>query len=203
MQRLLRVSSRKKQTTSDFLLTANSGKSDLYHYLRNLPVQATITFASPCDIGSADQICFGTVPKDDSVTTRGEGSNAVTALIRWSARVLGVLMASFLMFMFFGYFLEGRGPTADSLEPFAAFGLALMGVYALAMFMALKWERTGSVLGAIVLVCFFIIMFLGLLPGNVAAGFSAKGVLNPVFLALWLPILLYLLCWGLEKKMKT
>jgi hypothetical protein len=75
-----------------------------------------------------------------------------------------------------------------------------MGVYALAMFMALKWERTGSVLGAIVLLCFFIIMFLGLLPGNVAGGFSAKGVLNPVFLALWIPILLYFICWGLGKR---
>ena len=134
------------------------------------------------------------------MTARREGGNAVTAVIKWSARVLGVIMAGFLLLMFFGYFLEGSHPTADSLEPFAAFGLVLMGVYVLAMFLALRWERTGSVLGAVVLGCFFIIMFLGLLPGNVAGGFSAKGVLNPVLLALWIPILLYFICWGLGKR---
>jgi hypothetical protein len=136
----------------------------------------------------------------ESNVTEREGGNAVTAKMRWSARILGVITASFLLLMFFGYFLEGRSPSFDSLAPFAAIGLTLMGIYIIAMFLALKWERTGSFLGAIVLGGFFIIMFLGLLPGNVSGGFSAKGVLNPVFLALWLPILLYLLCWGLEKR---
>lgn len=42
--------------------------------------------------------------------------------------------------------------------------------------------------------------FLGLLPGNVSGGWSARGVLNPVFLALWLPIQLYWLCWWLEGR---
>jgi hypothetical protein len=132
-----------------------------------------------------------------------EGKSAAIVAIRWSARVLGLIIASLLLFVFFGYSLEGRNPLSDSLAPFAAIGLTLMGVYIVAMFLALKWERAGSFLGAIALGGFFIIMFLGLLPGNVSGGFSAKGVLNPVFLALWLPILLYLLCWGLEKKMKT
>jgi small-conductance mechanosensitive channel len=145
-------------------------------------------------------MCFGPVPKNDPMTTEKEGSKAVTAVIRWSARVLGVIMAGFLLCMFFGYFLEGRNPSSDSLTPFAAFGLVLMGIYALAMFLALKWERTGSVLGAIVLGCFFTILFLGLLPGNVSGGFSAKGVLNPVFLVLWLPLLLYFTCWRIEKR---
>lgn len=132
--------------------------------------------------------------------TEREGSNAVTAMMRWSARTLGVITASFLLLMFFGYFLEGRGPSSDLLAPFAAIGLTLMGIYIVAMLLALKWERVGSFLGAIVLGGFFIMMFLGLLPGNVSGGSSTKGVLNPVFLALWLPILLYLLCWGLEKR---
>jgi len=47
---------------------------------------------------------------------------------------------------------------------------------------------------------FLAILFLGLLPGNVSGGFSLKGVLNPFFLALWLPIALYLVCAGLEKR---
>jgi len=132
--------------------------------------------------------------------TDREGKNAAIVVIRWSARVLGLIMAGFLLFMFFGYFLEGRNPLSDSLAPFAAIGLTLMGIYILAMVLALKWERAGSILGAIVLGGFFIIMFMGLLPGNVSGGLSVQGVLNPVFLALWLPILLYLICWGLEKR---
>ncbi|MCW8844674.1 MAG: hypothetical protein OQK99_02460, partial [Gammaproteobacteria bacterium] len=123
--------------------------------------------------------------------TDREGKNPAIVLLRWSARVLALIVASFLLFMFFGYSLEGRNPLSDSLTPFAAIGLTLMGIYIVAMFLTLKWERAGSFLGAIVLGGFFIIMFLGLLPGNVSGGFSAKGMLNPFFLALWLPILLY------------
>ena len=131
--------------------------------------------------------------------TEREGENAALVVIRWSARVLGLIMAGFLLFMFIGYLLEGRNPLSASLTPFAAIGLALMGIYIVAMFLSLKWESAGSLLGAIALGSFFIIMFLGLLPGNVSGGFSAKGVLNPVFLVLWFPILLYMFCWVLEK----
>ena len=132
--------------------------------------------------------------------TDRDGKNTAIVVIRWSARILGVIAASFLLLMFFGYVLEGRSPLSDSLAPFAAIGLVLMAIYAVAMFLALKWERAGAILGAIVLAGFFIILFLGLLPGNVSGGFSAKGVLNPVFLFLWLPILLYWICRGLEKR---
>jgi hypothetical protein len=132
--------------------------------------------------------------------TDREAKNAAIVVIRWSARVLGLIMAGFLLLMFIGYFLQGRNPLSDSLTPFAAIGLILMGIYIVAMFLALKWQRAGPFLGVLVLGGFFIIMYLGLLPGNVSGGFSAKGILNPVFLALWLPILLYLLCWGLEKR---
>jgi hypothetical protein len=130
----------------------------------------------------------------------GRGKNAATVVIRWSARVLGLMMAAFLMLMFFGYFLEGRNPLSGSLTAFAAIGLALVGIYVVAMFLAPKWERAGALLGANSLGGFFIIMFLGLLPGNVSGGFSVKGVLNPVLLALWLPILLYLLCRVLDRQ---
>jgi len=126
--------------------------------------------------------------------------NAVVVVLRWSARVVGLIMAAFLLFMFFGYVLEGRSPLSGSLAPFAAIGLALMGVYIVAMVVALKRERAGLVTGSIALGSFFIVLFLGLLPGNVAGGFSTRGVLNPFFLALWLPILLYLICRGLEKR---
>ena len=128
-----------------------------------------------------------------------ERKNAAIVVIRWSARVLGLIMAGFLLLMFIGQSLESH-PPSDPIEPIAAIGLALMGIYVVAMFLALKWERVGSFLGVAALGGFFVIMFLGLLPGNVSGGFSTIGVLNPIFLVLWLPILLYLLCWGLERR---
>ena len=131
--------------------------------------------------------------------TYRERKNAAIVVIRWSARVLGLILAGFLLLMFIGQSLESH-PPSDPIEPIAAIGLALMGIYAVAMFLAFKWERVGSFLGMAALGGFFVIMFLGLLPGNVSGGFSTKGVLNPIFLALWLPILLYLLCWGLERR---
>ena len=133
--------------------------------------------------------------------TDRERKNAAIVVIRWSARVLGLIMAGFLLLMFIGESLQSNSnPLSEPMEPIAAIGLALMGIYVVAMFLALKWERVGSFLGVAALGGFFVIMFLGLLPGNVSGGFSSKGVLNPVFLALWLPILLYLLCWGLERR---
>ena len=131
--------------------------------------------------------------------TDRERKNAAIVVIRWSARVLGLIMAGFLLLMFIGQSLESN-PLSEPIEPIAAIGLALMGIYVVAMFLALKWERVGSFLGVASLGGFFVIMFLGLLPGNVSGGFNFKGVLNPIFLILWLPILLYLLCWGLERR---
>jgi hypothetical protein len=131
--------------------------------------------------------------------TDRERKNAAIVVIRWSARVLGLIMAGFLLFMFIGESLESN-PLSEPIEPIAAIGLALMVIYVVAMFLALKWERVGSFLGMAALGGFFVIMFLGLLPGNVSGGFSAKGVLNPLLLAFWLPILLYVLCQGLEKR---
>ena len=131
--------------------------------------------------------------------TDRERKNAAIVVIRWSARILGLIMAGFLLLMFIGQSLESNS-LPESIELIAAIGLALMGFYVVAMFLALKWERVGSLLGVAALGGFFVIMFLGLLPGNVSGGFSTKGGLNPIFLALWLPILLYLLCRGLERR---
>jgi hypothetical protein len=131
--------------------------------------------------------------------TDQERKSAAIVVMRWSARILGLIIAGFLLFMFIGESLESN-PLSKSFEPMAVIGLILMGIYVVAMFLALKWERVGSFLGIAALGVFFVILFLGLLPGNVSGGFSLKGVLNPLFLVFWLPILLYLMCWGLERR---
>ncbi len=133
--------------------------------------------------------------------TDRKGKNAAMAVIRWWARVLGVVTAAFFLFMFIGKSLEKRHGSSQ-IEPIAAIGLALMGIYTVAMFLALKWERAGSLLGAAALGSIFVMLFLGLFreAGGAPGGFSIRGVLNPFLLAFWVPVLLYLLCWGLEGR---
>ncbi|MFC1572063.1 hypothetical protein ACFL6M_00535 [Candidatus Eisenbacteria bacterium] len=128
-----------------------------------------------------------------------ERKNTAIVVMRWSARVLGLIIVGFGLLMFIGQSLQS-GPPGKETEPIAVVGLALVGVYMIAMLLALKWERRGALLGAAALGGFYIILFLGLLPGNVSGGFSTRGVLNPIFLAFWLPIVLYLMCGELERR---
>jgi hypothetical protein len=137
--------------------------------------------------------------KEYSMKTDRKRKNTGIAVIRWSARILGLVIGVFFLLMFIGESLQSNS-LPKALEPFAAIGLALMGIYIVAMFLAFKWERVSVFLGMVALGCFYVILFLGLLPGNVSGGFSIKGILNPFFLVFWLPFLLYLLCWGLERR---
>jgi hypothetical protein len=137
-------------------------------------------------------------------TDRGEVSTGIAA-IRWLARGFGLLISGFLLFMFIGETGEGhlRNPATSAfvhVAPIAGIGLLLLGFYIVAMFLALKWEHAGTLIAVGSLAAFFVILFQGSFPGNVSGGFSPKGVLNPILLCFWLPVLLYLLCWGLEGK---
>ena len=126
--------------------------------------------------------------------TDRERKNAAIVVIRWSARILGLIMAGFLLLMFIGESLgSNSNPLSEPIEPIAAIGLALMGIYVVAVFLALKWEHVGLLLGLAALGSKFVLL-------GIRIGFSHKGVLNPFFLTLWLPILLYLLCWVLEGR---
>jgi len=124
--------------------------------------------------------------------TDRERKNAAIVVIRWSARVLGLIMAGFLLLMFIGQSLESKSLPV-SIEPIAAIGLALMGIYVVAMLLALKWERVGLFLGVAALGGFFVILFLGLLPGKCfrrfqyqrrpKSGISSLMATDPVVLA--------------------
>ena len=120
---------------------------------------------------------------------------AKTWAIRWSARVLGVIIAGFSLFMGIGESLQSHG----SIKPLAAIGLGLAGIYAVAMFLALKWERAALLVGvAALLGAHLDLLFLGLFeyPGHL----TLVSVVNPLLLAFWVPVLLYLLCWRLEGR---
>ena len=113
--------------------------------------------------------------------------NGAIPFVRWSARVLGVLTAGFFLFMFIGE-SWGRG------WPEPSFGMFLPFAYVVAMFLALRKERAGALIGGAALGALFISLY-------VKFGFSpARGILNPFLLLFWLPVLLYLLRGGLESR---
>jgi branched-subunit amino acid transport protein len=127
--------------------------------------------------------------------TEREGKNAaITAIRRW-ARVLGVIPAGFFLFMAIGEALQSHTP----IKPLAANWLGLAGIYAVAMFLALKWERAAVLVGVAALLAAHVDgLFLGLFeyPGHL----TLVSVVNPFLLVFWVPVLLYLRCWRLEGR---
>jgi hypothetical protein len=87
--------------------------------------------------------------------------------------VLGVITAGFFLLMLIGESMASHRPSKP-IELSAVIGLGPMGVYVVAMFMALKWERAGSLIGAASLGIFFVMMFLGMFHGNVEGGFCQR-----------------------------
>ncbi len=136
-----------------------------------------------------------------------EEKSAGIATIRWIARGFGMLISGSFLFLFISMIWKAhlQQPDAsgfDDVNPFVMIVLSLMGVYIMGMLLALSWERTGTLLSMGGLGTFSVIVFIGLFPGNVSGGFSSRGILNPFLLVLWLPVLLYLICWGLEGKQR-
>ena len=95
-------------------------------------------------------------------------------------------------------FALGEGTPGNSIGPLAAISFGLLGIYAVAMCLALKWERAAVPVGVAALLAAHVNgLFLGLFeyPGH-----ALIQVVNPVLLAFWVPVLLYLLCWRLEGR---
>src|ERR1039458_1006738 len=79
---------------------------------------------------------------EDSMETEREGKNAAITVIRWSARVLWVISMGVLL-----PFFLGEGTRRNSMGPLAAISFGLLGIYAVAMCLALKWERAAVPVG--------------------------------------------------------
>ena len=126
--------------------------------------------------------------------TEREGKNAAITVIRWSARVLWVIfVGAFLPFAL------GEGTPGNSMGPLAAISFGLLGIYAVAMCLALKWERAAVLVGVAALLGAHVEgLFLGLFeyPGHL----TRVSVVNPFLLVFWVPVLLYLRCWRLEGR---
>jgi hypothetical protein len=134
---------------------------------------------------------------EGSMETEREGKNAAITAIRWSARVLTVISVIFAGLLWLMAIGEGGG--VMQLRPLAAIWFGLSGIYAVAMCLALKWERAAVLVGVAALLAAHVDgLFLGLFeyPGRL----TLVSVVNPILLAFWVPVLLYLLCWRLEGR---
>ena len=130
--------------------------------------------------------------------TEREGKNAAITVIRRSARVLtviSVIFAGLLWLMAIGEALQSHTP----FKPLAAIWFGLSGIYAVAMCLALKWERAAVPVAVAALLAAHVDgLFLGLFeyPGHL----TLVSVVNPFLLVFWVPVLLYLRCWRLEGR---
>ena len=125
--------------------------------------------------------------------------NEVIPFFRWSARVLGVILAGFSLLMFIGETYAARRTSSPPIDPKTLVGLILAGGYVIGMFLALAWERAGAIVGGTSLGLIVIWFFV--------SGVRSHG--DPALAALWcsilgfaylLPVALYVSCWWLEER---
>jgi hypothetical protein len=132
---------------------------------------------------------------EDSMETEREGKKAAITVIRWWARVLTVISVIFAGLLW----LVAIGEATRPFKPLAAIWFGLSGIYAVAMCLALKWERAAVLVGVAALLAAHVEgLFLGLFeyPGHL----TRVSVVNPFLLVFWVPVLLYLRCWRLEGR---
>lgn len=118
--------------------------------------------------------------------------------IRVLARVFGGLFAAIVLVFAIGESLETHpmGPNNAPESPAIVIWLWLVGICAVALLLALKWERP-AVLGAVsaLLGAHGVGLFRWWSEGR----FSREYLYLPL-LFLWGPVMLYLLCWWLERR---
>ena len=109
-----------------------------------------------------------------------------------------MLIARFFLFMFVGESWQSHNwGGLLHLNPVDAVLLTMMGLYAIGMFTAILWERTGLLLSLGTLGVFFLLFGARTaLQHGLRAAFtpSYRGLLNPFLLMFWLPVILYLVC---------
>ncbi len=125
--------------------------------------------------------------------------NEAIPFVRWSARVFGLIVAGFSLFMFVGEtFFETRLPRPP--RAFPIIPMAIFGGYAIGMFLALKWERAGAMLAGVSAA----VLFLGIWSSsgrNPNSPPELAALLFIIFgLAYFGPVVLYILCWWLEDR---
>ena len=115
--------------------------------------------------------------------------------LRWIARITGILLVTFTLFMVIGEFIEGQqrnpGSGLASYTPIILICFVIWGIALAALVLALWKEGLG---GIISLICFMLVYILNLFNKQASMRANAIGV----FLIFCIPSLLYLVYWKLN-----
>lgn len=116
--------------------------------------------------------------------------------LRWIARITGILIVAFTLFIFIGEFIEGQrrnaGSVLASYTPIILIIFVIWGIALAGLVLALWKEGLG---GIISLISYMLMYILNLF--NKQATMKANAIL--VFLIFCIPSILYLVYWKLDK----
>lgn len=116
--------------------------------------------------------------------------------LRWIARITGILLVAFTLFIVIGEFIEGqqRNPESGlaSYTPIILICFVIWGIALAGLVLALWKEGLG---GIISLISFMLVYILNLFNKEASMRANAIGV----FLIFCIPSLLYLVYWKLNK----
>jgi len=137
------------------------------------------------------------------MSANGNSRSSGINVIRLFARVSGVLIGGFFLFIFIWETLQSLHPgNILHVNPMDAALLILLVLYGVGMFVALKWERKGLLLSLGALGVFHLLSGLRtFLAHGLRATFTVyEGVLSPIFWVFWFPVILYLVCLIAEAR---
>jgi succinate dehydrogenase/fumarate reductase cytochrome b subunit len=116
--------------------------------------------------------------------------------LRWIARITGILLVAFTLFIVIGEFIEGQqrnpGSGLASYTPIILICFVIWGIALAGLVLALWKEGLG---GIISLISFMLVYILNLFNKEASMRANAIGV----FLIFCIPSLLYLVYWKLHK----
>jgi hypothetical protein len=117
-----------------------------------------------------------------------------TKTIRWTARIIGALLALFCLMFFIGYSMEGSGNSKSGLEPYNYFVFAFWGIGLAALILAWWKEGLGGIISLISFIIFNILAALSPVKG---AGYSI------ILLIFLIPSVLFIYSWKQAMKMNN
>ena len=110
------------------------------------------------------------------------------SILRWSARILALLVAIFLLFMFIGEGIGGRPANAQPLQARDYFLLSLFGLYIIGLIIGLWREGLGGLISLVFMAIHIIFL-------------KSEGIKNLIyFYVMLLPCILYLLSWYFNRR---
>lgn len=109
-------------------------------------------------------------------------------IFRWNARILAILVAIFLLFMFIGESIGGRSANAQPLQARDYFLLSLFGLYFIGLLIGLWREGLGGLISLVFMAVHVIFL-------------KSEGMKNLIyFYVMFIPGLLYILSWYFHRR---